>query len=237
MSCHSQNHSTAGAGFLAVLADGMGGLSKGTEASRAAVDVYLMAHAEWNAGEPVPAFMERTANMANTAVFDKAYENGEEVELGTTLVAVLAKDDHLYWAAAGDSRIYHCRGEQLTQVTQDHIYGNQLQAEVDNGSMTAEEAREHPEHDYLTSYLGLPEIPELEMCREPMALLPGDRVLLCSDGLYQVLPYHELVDVLHQPDLNPAEEMIRRTLERNVRHQDNVTVIVLNCQLENENEE
>ena len=217
-------------GCLAVLADGMGGLSNGRKASQAAVSKFLHEHPLREPGEAAPLFLQRTLRIANISVFDKAFQDGREVELGTTLVAALIESDSLYWISVGDSCIYHYREGRLQQLNTEHVYGNHLKIQVENGEITQEEASSHPERDYLTSYLGMAEIPEVDSNQEPLSLRPGDRVLLCSDGLSNVLKKDELEEILSKHQHDPATEMIKQVLAQNKRHQDNVTVIIIECQ-------
>lgn len=217
-------------GFLAVLADGMGGMALGRTASHTAVNSFLKEYQHRKPEEPALGFLQRTAKIANTSVFDKAYMDGEEVELGTTLVAALISNKELYWVTAGDSHLYHYHQGKLVLLNKDHIYGNELQEEVVNGKMTQKEAENHPEHDYLTSYLGLPEIPELDQSQAALSLEGGDQLLLCSDGLDNVLTIADIQKVLETEKENPAEELVRQALNKNKKHLDNITVIVLSIQ-------
>lgn len=214
-------------GFLAVLADGMGGMALGNIASNTAVNTFLKEYENRKTEDRPADFLNRTLKIANTAVFDKAYIDGEEVEMGTTLVAAMIENNIMYWIAAGDSHLYHYRSGVLKQLNRDHIFGNELQEEVINGNMTQREAENHPEHDYLTSYLGLPEIPESDQNASPLTLEGGDQILLCSDGLDNVLTTMELQETLENNDMNPAEEMVQQVLSKNRKHLDNITVIVL----------
>jgi len=214
-------------GYLAVLADGMGGLSNGSMASHTAIDRFLQEHRHRSPEEPATAFLQRTLRIANIGVFDKAFQDGQEVELGTTLVAALIEKNHLHWVSVGDSHIFHYREGRLQQLNTEHVYGNQLQLQVKNGEMSAEEALNHPEKDYLTSYLGLPELPEIDGSQEPLELRVGDKVLLCSDGLSGVLSREEMAEIMGSPSRDPATEMIQQVLAKKRRHQDNVSVIVI----------
>lgn len=214
-------------GILAVVADGMGGLSKGEEASQVAVNTFLREFMSKNDDEPIASCLYRAILVANAAVFDLAF-NGEAVEdLGTTLVAVLVHMEQMYWISIGDSRIYLFREGRLEQLTTDHIYANHLQYDVDNGRITQKEADEHPERSYLTSYLGLVEVLEVDQSVAPLLLKPGDRILLCSDGLFDSLSDKDIEDTLKNGCLNAAEELVNQALRKENRHQDNVTVIVL----------
>ncbi|UNC91456.1 PP2C family protein-serine/threonine phosphatase [Candidatus Contubernalis alkaliaceticus] len=217
-------------GVLAVVADGMGGLSLGEEASRVAVQTFLREFTLKDRHEPVSHCLERALKVANNSVFDLAYQDGLELDIGTTLIAAVIFKDELHWISVGDSRIYHFRQGRLTQLTRDHIFMNQLIEDVNNGKITRSEAENHPEGSFLTSYLGLPEIPEIDRSNGPLIMAPGDAVLLCSDGLYNTLSNEEIAAVFKNTKWNIAEELVREALLKNKRHQDNITVVVLFCQ-------
>lgn len=214
-------------GVLAVVADGMGGLSDGEEASRVAVQHFIREYTNSNGEELVPGRLNRSVSIANTAVFDLAYNGRDDYDLGTTLVAAAILDDQLYWISVGDSRIYLFRDEELKQLTNDHIYANHLDIDVANGKISRNEANNHPEKDYLTSYLGLPTLPEIDQNFEHLQLKGGDIILLCSDGLYDTLQEHEIASTLKRRTPNIAEELVKIALDKNNKYQDNVTVITL----------
>ena len=215
-------------GILALVADGMGGLSRGEEASSLAVKVFLREYEARKDEETIGQCMNRALRIANTAVYDLAFTGEEEDDdLGTTLVAVVIYRDELHWIAVGDSRIYLYREENLQQLNLDHIYANHLLNDVVNGKISLKEAEKHPERNYLTSYLGLPELNEVDQNDDPLPLKPGDRILLCSDGLYDTLSESRIAAILEGGEAPVAEEMVRQVLAKDSRHQDNVTVIVL----------
>ncbi len=213
-------------GLLAVLADGMGGLDKGKEASQRAVDSFLEAY-EMNQHQLISRRLEQAAAVANSAVFDLAFQDGKDYELGTTLVAVAVYEGKLYWLSVGDSRAYHYRDGSLIQLTTDHIYANVLENEVKKGLISIFEAEEHPQRDHLTSYLGLPQLMEIDQNIKPISLYPGDRVMLCSDGLYNSLEDEEIAAVLNSNAEDPASELVYKALDKGNPYQDNVTVVVL----------
>ncbi len=217
-------------GVLAVVADGMGGLARGDRASQVAVSTFLREYNQKNGDDPPVQFLKRTLNIANYAVFDLALdENDAEVDLGTTLVAAAVHKGKMHWVAAGDSLIYLLRGNKLEQLNKEHIYANQLAVDVENGFITKKEADQHPERGYLTSYLGMSELSEMDYSDEPVNLEPGNVLLLCSDGLTNTLSEQEIMEILSSESLNAAEELVEKALSKKQRHQDNITVLVLNC--------
>ncbi len=212
-------------GVLAVVADGMGGLSCGEVASQTAVNTFLDIY-QSSSGD-IRQRLYQALTVANSAVFDQAYDGQQDYDMGTTLVAAVIHDNHLYWIAAGDSRIYLLRDGKLILLSRDHIYGNHLELDVEKGKISREEADNHPEKDYLTSYLGLIELPEIDSSEDPLALQPGDLILLCSDGLYDTLSEEEIEQALKEAKGNISEKLVNSALVRKNKHQDNITVVTM----------
>ncbi len=203
----------------------MGGLDLGEEASRVAVKVFMREYLNRKKEDSVSEALWRALKIANIAVFDLAFDGEGEKDLGTTLVAAVIRQGMLHWVSAGDSRIYLYRNKKLNQLTRDHIYGNHLQLDVANGIISQKEADNHPERSHLTSYLGLPELPETDMSVDPLPLQQGDVVVLSTDGLFDTLSEKELTLILGKKTPDPAKELVKCTLAKKYRHQDNVTVV------------
>ncbi len=212
---------------LAVLADGMGGLALGEEASQLAVDKFMHEFENGAPGNSVDDCLRQSLLSANAAVYDLACGGGRREDIGTTLVATAIVGEELYWIAAGDSRIYLLTDGKMKQLNLDHIYANHLAQDVEKGRITLKEAQDHPEKDYLTSYLGLPRLSEISQGNKPVKLKPGEKILLCSDGLTNTLTEKQISAILQSQLENTAEVIVREVLMANKAHQDNVTVIVL----------
>jgi PPM family protein phosphatase len=216
--------------LLAVVADGMGGLDRGEEASALAVEVLLDECKKGNLKKVTGEVILRALKIANAAVFDLALDQqGNDIDLGTTLVAVVINGNALEWIAVGDSRIYLFRNNNLEQLNRDHIYAYHLADDVHKGIISENEAASHPEKNYLTSYLGLMTLDEIDRSVEPLKLKSGDRLLLCSDGLYDTLSAEVIVEVLENDSKDVAKELVARALAQNNSHQDNITVIAISC--------
>jgi protein phosphatase len=213
-------------GFLGVVADGMGGLSNGQEASSAAVRSFLAAYQTKPATESVADALSRSLTEANRAV-SRIVESSSASGAGTTLVAAVVLDRELYWIAAGDSRIYWLHENQLTQLTADHIYAANLNRDVALGRISRKEAENHPERASLTSYLGQPEPALTDRNVKPLFLNSGDCVLLCSDGFYRALSPEEIVDGFRGNPQHACDSLVEHVLSKGRKQQDNVTVIAL----------
>ena len=204
-----------GAVLLAVM-DGMGGEASGEYASKIAADA--LERAEWSCASP--ARLAELALSANREILAEAARNPELEGMGTTLTAVVARDTTAYWVSVGDSRLYLYRGGVLSQITRDHRF---LQAFLDDGEMSAEEAKRHPLRNMLDQCVGSP------YCAPDtgaFALREGDVLLLCTDGLNDEVPHGDLATALplEASARGKTERLLRIALERGGR--DNITIVV-----------
>jgi serine/threonine protein phosphatase PrpC len=215
-------------GALAVLADGMGGHALGRAASQTAVQVLLDGFSQSTPDDAIPAALRRLLREANVAVRALAEREGELDNAGSTLAAAVVHQQALHWIAVGDSRIYLYHAGRVTLLTADHVYARELDREAAAGRIAATEAAEHPDRDALTSFLGMPDLDQVECNLQPVPLHPSDRVLLCSDGLYRNLSEAELAEELARPDPQAAAEaLLGRALARPQPEQDNLTAVIL----------
>jgi PPM family protein phosphatase len=226
----SQTAFVAHGGVVAVIADGMGGLAHGSEASHTAVSAFLQAYEAKAPEEAIPDALLRSIHVANDAVSALAKAADTKNGLGTTLAAAVMHDESLYWISAGDSRVYFHRDGHLTCLTADHTYAIDLSEQVEKGEITQAAALTHPERASLTSYLGLDALPRIERSLRPFPVQPGDCVLICSDGLYRALSEEEIAASLRSDSPQLCEELVKRALAKQVPAQDNITVLSLTCQ-------
>ena len=177
-----------------LVCDGMGGARGGREASLSACDVIEHCFAEQYA-QCMPGdeevFLKRALISANRFVFQKASREEALAGMGTTAVCALVRGGQAFICHAGDSRAYLVRGGQLTQLTHDHSYVQEL---VDCGTITAEEAEHHPQKNIITKALGVDYRLEPEFTSCPVQ--PGDMLLLCTDGLTNALPRAQIEGIL-----------------------------------------
>jgi protein phosphatase len=214
--------SVPGEDFLLAVADGMGGEPAGDVASQIATKALREALPELPSGD-LGLALKQAYRKANDAVFQAGEEEPTYAGMGTTLTAALLHGKYATVAHVGDSRAYLLRGQGLTQVTQDHTV---VANDVVQGRISAEAARRDPRRNILTQAIGtherldskLPSIFEL-------TLLPGDRLLLCSDGLYDVLADDDIRQVLAGADADAAaRSLVTLAKERGTR--DNATAVV-----------
>lgn len=211
-----------------VVCDGMGGAQAGSVASSVAVEAFTAAVEERLASDvqkddPVwwEDIMAHACQKANQQVFELAQTSLEYQGMGTTLVAALVLPGESYVVNVGDSRCYLLDSGMIRQITVDHSL---VQLLVDRGEITAEEARVHPRKNLITRALGVDSTVDCDLLR--VSTGPGSRLLLCSDGLSNVLADQALL----QTSVNEAEpeklchSLLRMTLEQGAP--DNVTVVL-----------
>jgi protein phosphatase len=183
---------------LAILADGMGGHHAGEVASAMACEIVRQDLARWRRAWPDTSSqsaalqaMVRCVAHANQAVLRAAQTRPECRGMGTTLVLVLVAGTQLLVGHVGDSRAYRWRDDQLERLTRDHSL---LQEQVDAGLMSAEEAASSRRRNIVTRAVGVE--PEVQLEVQAHDALPGDLVLLCSDGLTDMVSDTEIAAVL-----------------------------------------
>lgn len=214
-------------GSAAVLADGMGGLAGGKEASQLAVQTFLDAYMSTPSVESIGEKLLLACQAANSAVVGLARQMGFEEGVGTTLIAAVVHDRQLFWLSVGDSRIYLLQNGTLHQLTTDHVYGRELDEKAELGEISREEALFHPERNSLTSFIGLEKMGEVHYSVEAVPLFTGDRIILCSDGLYGSVSEAEMLAACRLDTQEAAEKMVEMALSKQKPHQDNVTAAML----------
>ena len=222
-------------GFLAVLADGAGGMEHGQSAGRLAVKTFLRAYQEKPEDEGIAAALERALLEANNAVQALADQENSIDNVGSTLVAAVLHENDLYWISVGDSAVYLYRDQTLSLLTTSHIYAHQLDQEAAMGRISKDAALSHPDRDALTSYIGKKNLEEIDRNTTPVAVLTGDRIALASDGLFKTLNVEEISTEIRDRDPQRAcESLVQKVLEKGREHQDNVTVLCVDVQNEEE---
>ncbi|HSN28425.1 MAG TPA: PP2C family serine/threonine-protein phosphatase [Kofleriaceae bacterium] len=205
-------------GLLLALSDGMGGHQAGEVASALVVEV-LQAELQRAEDGPIVHLFEEAVRRANGAVHAAA-QRADRRGMGATLVAVFIRGTQAYIAEVGDSRAYLLRGGRLRQITRDQ---SMVQLLVDQGIMTAREARNAPGRNVILQAMGL--LPDVRVAIGRLELRRTDRLLLCSDGVTNALTDDELRGILTESSPREAcETMIALANERGGH--DNETVIV-----------
>lgn len=211
-------------GVLIAVADGMGGHAGGEVASKVAITTLAQTLPFLNNDEMDPESLEDFLLSAlldvDNEIAETQAENDRLAGMGTTLTAIALYRNQAYVLHAGDSRAYRLRGKELTQLTKDHSVVQEL---IDSGAISESEAASHPQRSVLTNvFMGQGNITPLLISYEAK---PGDKFLLCSDGLNNVVSNSEIQEALKNS--NQSEilgNLITLTYERGAP--DNVTIVV-----------
>jgi protein phosphatase len=203
---------------LFAVADGMGGHRAGEVASATALEALRAAVAS---GRPISEAIEQ----ANTAVFAKAHDDENLRGMGTTLTAaVLTDGSSILIGHVGDSRAYRFHANELEQITEDHSLVEEL---VREGRLTPEQAVVHPQRSIITRALGVDEAVQVDVY--PLDLEPGDRVLICSDGLTTMVRPVDIARILRRErDPQRAAEMLVDAANA-AGGEDNVSAVILDA--------
>ena len=210
---------------LLVVCDGMGGANAGNVASRFAAQSFIE-----SAGDALSGTLDETARQnlltqalkqANETVFSLAGRQPEFRGMGTTLVAALIQGDCATVINVGDSRAYRFDGEAMHQISEDHSYVEEMRR---RGKITEADARTHPQKNLITRALGVSAniVPEYNRCE----IEDGDILLLCSDGLTNMVSDEDIAQVLREvPFFDATSILVDRALQAG--GQDNITVLLM----------
>ncbi len=203
------------------VADGAGGHHAGEVASGMIAESLEAIPGGLSASELLAQVRMRLENT-HAALREMAMQRGPEVTMASTVVVMLARNEHFACLWAGDSRAYLLRNGELRQITRDHSLVQEL---VDAGAITAEEAEHHPRANVITRAIGA-EVDEFALDKVSGKLLPGDRFLLCSDGLCKTLPDAQMSELLGSVEgVSPPQALIAAALAMNAS--DNVTAVAV----------
>ena len=219
---NNQDSGFAGETLFAV-ADGMGGHAGGDVASALALQRLAEIDGEYGSAVDAEFALQEAIVAANAVLTETVYEHPELTGMGTTLSALVRVGHSVALAHIGDSRVYRLRDDVLTQITVDHTFVQRL---VDSGRITPEEAKTHPRRSVLMRVLGdVDAAPEVDL--QVMDTRPGDRWMLCSDGLSGVVEQDDIEKILkNQVSPNDAANaLVKESLDHGAP--DNVTVVVV----------
>ena len=207
---------------IALVCDGMGGARAGNVASTMAVELFMEEFLKADQDSPVEERMGHAASVANQAVFRRSASDADCAGMGTTMVAVLAGAGEAVILNEGDSRCYHINSEGIILVTRDHSLVEDL---VERGELTREQARTHPHRNLITRALGAEPMLMADCFHQPLA--EGDYLLLCSDGLSNVVNEQEMLyEVIHGgEDGQCCQRLLDIALSRGAP--DNVTAVLV----------
>ncbi len=208
---------------LFLVADGMGGHKAGDYASRVCVETVVESIKNSCLKTEIGVLEEAIKN-ANRHIYTDALSNSELQGMGTTLVAaVITKDDILYVANIGDSRLYIVNKTEIKQITEDHSYVEDL---IRKGEIKRSEARSHPRKNVITRAIGASSQVMVDYFEVP--LRDGDKILLCSDGLCNMVDDREIqyiIESYSEETETAVKELVKRANENGGR--DNISTILI----------
>lgn len=208
---------------LLLVADGMGGQVAGKEASETAVDIVKARFSDTSkvemSAKEIQEFITASLHEANQAVFERG--KTKDIDMGTTLTAAFIEGQQAYLGHVGDSRAYHLRGREIRQVTEDHTLAEDM---IKKGKATREEASNSPMRSMLTRSIGTREEVAID---QPIGieLEEGDVLLLCTDGLTNLVEEEEILSTVHNT-LNVQKACTKLVdMARKRGGHDNITVV------------
>ena len=211
--------------YIFILADGMGGYNGGELASKIAVEyarkfIEEKAYDLQNNEKKIIDVLKSATTYANNTVYEISKENKNLEEMGTTLEICLIYNNKVYISHIGDSRVYSIIGEKIERLTTDHSYVEKL---VKDGTITREEAENHPKKHVLIKALGC--VPEIEPDIIERKFEKNEILVICSDGLTNMLKDDKIRDVVINNIEDPEKELIK---EANLAGgYDNITAIII----------
>lgn len=206
--------------LLAVVADGMGGHNAGEIASSEAINVIkdVVLDNEHNAKE----MLIQAITSANSTVYNMSLDKQALFGMGTTITACVIEKDKVTAAQVGDSRLYLIRDGMIIQITKDHSLVEML---IENGSITKEDAKHHPQKNVITRAIGTDK--EVSADIYEFSICEGDIILLCSDGLVNMVEDEKILSVITRTK-NFEETADKLVCEaENAGGSDNITVILI----------
>jgi len=223
--------------LLAIIADGIGGHKAGEIASKIAVATIISSVAESDGTDPL-WILKSALLEANHSITSEAETDDSRKGMGSTVACALVIDSALYIATLGDSRLYLIRDNVIQQLNIDHTW---VQEALEVGVINSEEARNHPRRHLIRSYLGSsdPIHPDLRLymdseenqeqakANQGLPLVPGDQVLICTDGLTDLVDDEEILEIITGEDSKDEQLQKLVDLANQRGGHDNITVVVL----------
>ncbi|MEZ5044550.1 MAG: Stp1/IreP family PP2C-type Ser/Thr phosphatase [Saprospiraceae bacterium] len=207
-------------GCLALVADGMGGHSFGELASRMAAEIITRHY--FDTTYTVLTALQRAFEKANKAIFQQASKATSYKGMGTTCTAVVLLNNQIYLGHVGDSRAYLFKGDQMIQLSNDHTLVQHL---LDTGQITQEESLGHPQRNVVTRAMGTSAKLQADFSLHKLCFEEGDKLLICSDGLYEYVKGDELKSILRKNNLNEAAQSLIHLAKQRGGH-DNISVLI-----------
>jgi len=210
-------------GNIYIVCDGMGGHEGGKMASETAINSIIEYFSNTPSDSPTTALKE-AIEFANIQIFGKAQSDSQYKGMGTTCCVLLEKNNLIYVAHVGDSRIYISSDGKFHRVTKDHSF---VQGLFDNGQISEEEMETHARKNELTQALGVSTEVNVEVCSDPILAKKGDNFLICSDGLCGLIDDNKIYDIVNKGKTNSDIGNNLIDAANNAGGTDNISVIYI----------
>lgn len=210
---------------IVIVADGMGGYHAGDVASSMAVQISLNIILAHKRGTDDAGLIRQAITAANRSILDYASQNEFFSGMGTTMVVALRRGKKWTIGHVGDSRAYMANGDKIHQITHDHSL---VQAMMDDGKLTYEEARKHPYRNIIMRAVGTEPDVEIDIYETDFA--KGDVLLVCSDGLIRQVQDEELLTLLQNQNNMDSAAQAMVNLANDRGGPDNITVVLARCE-------
>lgn len=211
--------------LFAIVCDGMGGANGGNVASAMAIRILserlVSTYREGMGDTSIRNLLESAIAAANVEIYDASMADLDLRGMGTTVVAVIAVGRRMYIAHVGDSRAYEISSEGMEQLTRDHSV---VQDMLEKGQLTQTEARNHPRKHFITRALGVEETVQCDYMEQD--LLPDSQLLLCTDGLTNMVETDDIYRIARSADPERAAEALLAAANE-AGGNDNITVVLL----------
>ncbi|MGD0877704.1 MAG: protein phosphatase 2C domain-containing protein [Anaerolineales bacterium] len=236
VSCYRISEKDPTRSVFAIVSDGVGGHRAGEVAAEMAVENISQVVAQSDASQPVQ-ILDNAIQVTSDAIVSKGKDDIQRLGMGTTCACAWVIGDQLFTASVGDSRIYLLRNTGLMQLTVDHTW---VQEAVERGILEPKDARNHPNVHVIRRYLGSSKTPQADIrlrlaanetdtqsrSNQGLRLHPGDLLLLCTDGLTDVVEDEEIIQAVRGQDLpTAAQTLVDLACAHNSK--DNITVVLL----------
>ena len=235
----SAYHTNAGISLpsvFAIVADGIGGHRAGEIAAELAVEIISKTVRTGNANHPIQTLEQAVIN-ASREIYNQSEEDFSRKGMGATCACCWVIGDQLYTVCVGDTRIYLIRGGAIRQLSTDHTW---IQEAIDHGALSPEQAQGHPNAHVIRRYLGSrqPVVPDFRLRLRPkendlqaranqgMRLLPGDQLIICSDGLTDLVDDAEVLSSFSSLSQQTAIDQLIDLANQRGGH-DNITIVAL----------
>jgi protein phosphatase len=208
-------------GCLAVVADGMGGHNSGEVASLMATELFSSEY--FKSQVSIIESLEKAFEFTNRKIFQAAQNKTQFKGMGTTFSGVVIWQDNLYIIHIGDSRVYMISENEINQITKDHTYVQHL---IDTKVITESERDNHPNGNVITKALGTQKNAKADIFKAKQKFTKDDKIIICSDGLYEYIKDEELKDIVLNNQPEAASQKLIITAKNRGGH-DNISVLIV----------